>query len=169
MVGEGEGTEDELSRAHRDRLLRCDGALVYYGQSSKPWVEMKVMDLMQAPGWGRTRALAAKAVYVADDGDRRKRRFRTRLAEVIHGEAGGAIYVRVLDLQGGVGQAATIKGNGIDIYYDPAQPAFYYVRVLQIPTARHSLLDALALGRETAEGYPDTIQERAYSSPIWVQ
>jgi hypothetical protein len=51
--------------------------------------------------------------------------------------------------------------------FDPARPAFYYVRVLQIPTARHSLLDALALGLEHAEGHPDTIQERAYTSAIW--
>ncbi len=51
--------------------------------------------------------------------------------------------------------------------FNPAERAFYYVRVLQIPTARHSFLDALALGREHAEGHPDTIQERAYTSPIW--
>ena len=51
--------------------------------------------------------------------------------------------------------------------FDPAQSAFYYVRVLQIPTPRHSLYDAIALGEEHAAHHPDTIQERAYSSPIW--
>jgi Protein of unknown function (DUF3604) len=51
--------------------------------------------------------------------------------------------------------------------FDPANNAFYYVRVLQIPTARHSLLDALALGMEHATDQPDTIQERAYTSSIW--
>ena len=52
--------------------------------------------------------------------------------------------------------------------FDPREPAFYYVRVLAIPTPRHSLLDALALGIDVAETrQPATIQERAYTSPIW--
>jgi hypothetical protein len=52
--------------------------------------------------------------------------------------------------------------------FDAAQPAFYYARVLQIPTPRHSLLDAIALGVDIEEtGRPATIQERAYTSPIW--
>ena len=45
--------------------------------------------------------------------------------------------------------------------------AFYYARVLQVPTARHSLLDRIALGVENADDYPDVLQERAYTSPIW--
>jgi hypothetical protein len=52
--------------------------------------------------------------------------------------------------------------------FDASSPAFYYVRVLEIPTPRYSLLDALALGIDPAEtGRPSTIQERMYSSPIW--
>jgi hypothetical protein len=52
--------------------------------------------------------------------------------------------------------------------FDPTQRAFYYVRVLQIPTPRHTLYDAIALGIPVEEtGHPATIQERAYSSPIW--
>lgn len=57
------------------------------------------------------------------------------------------------------------------VWRDPkfvaGQAAFYYARVLQIPTARHSFLDALALDLDAAGEHPDTIQERAYSSPIW--
>jgi uncharacterized protein DUF3604 len=53
--------------------------------------------------------------------------------------------------------------------FDPSQSAFYYARVLQIPTPRHSLYDALALGVEHAANQPDTIQERAYTSAIWYQ
>jgi hypothetical protein len=54
-----------------------------------------------------------------------------------------------------------------DPEFDPAQSAFYYVRVLQIPTPRHSLYDAVALRIEPPAEYPASIQERAYSSPIW--
>lgn len=51
--------------------------------------------------------------------------------------------------------------------FDAAQHVFYYVRVLQIPTPRHSLLDAIALQIEPPEEGPATLQERAYTSPIW--
>ena len=55
-----------------------------------------------------------------------------------------------------------------DPEFDPTVSAFYYVRVIQIPTPRHTLLDALALGIDPSEtGHPATIQERAYTSPIW--
>ncbi len=54
-----------------------------------------------------------------------------------------------------------------DPAFDPGQPAFYYVRVLEIPTPRHALLDALALGLDAPTEGPLTIQERAYSSPVW--
>lgn len=51
--------------------------------------------------------------------------------------------------------------------FDVSKRAFYYVRVLQIPTARHSFLDGLALGTGTPSEGPEVIQERAYTSPIW--
>ncbi len=51
--------------------------------------------------------------------------------------------------------------------FDPAQPALYYVRVLQIPTPRWSTYDAVTLGVEPLESLPVSIQERAWSSPIW--
>jgi hypothetical protein len=52
--------------------------------------------------------------------------------------------------------------------FDPAVSAFYYIRVLEIPTPRHSVFDALALGLDPKEIQgPWFIQERAYTSPIW--
>ena len=56
----------------------------------------------------------------------------------------------------------------VDPDFNPGQSAVYYVRVLQIPTPRYSLLDSIALQIDYREtGQPATIQERAYSSPIW--
>jgi hypothetical protein len=54
-----------------------------------------------------------------------------------------------------------------DPNFDARQRAFYYVRVLEIPTPRHSLLDGIALGTEPPTEQPPTLQERAYTSPIW--
>ncbi len=51
--------------------------------------------------------------------------------------------------------------------FDAGQHAFYYVRVLQIPTPRWSTYDAVNLGIEPRKDLPTTIQERGWTSPIW--
>jgi hypothetical protein len=64
--------------------------------------------------------------------------------------------------------ASTLTALWTDPDFDARDEAFYYVRVLEIPTPRHSLRDAIALGIDPAEtGHPVSIQERAYTSPIW--
>ncbi len=54
-----------------------------------------------------------------------------------------------------------------DPAFDPAQKAFYYVRVLEIPTPRWTAYDAKRFGVKPLPGTPMTLQERAYTSPIW--
>ncbi|MGF1562980.1 MAG: DUF3604 domain-containing protein [Geminicoccaceae bacterium] len=51
--------------------------------------------------------------------------------------------------------------------FDPDQPAFYYARVLEIPTPRWIVYDAFRLGAELPDDAVTTAQERAYTSPIW--
>ncbi|MEM6833360.1 MAG: DUF3604 domain-containing protein [Pseudomonadota bacterium] len=51
--------------------------------------------------------------------------------------------------------------------FDPAVDAFYYVRAIEIPTPRWSTYDAARFGAPLPDSVPPTIQERAYSSPIW--
>lgn len=63
--------------------------------------------------------------------------------------------------------AAQLTTVWVDPEFDNQVSAVYYARVLQIPTVRHSQLDAVAMGRETPYEGPATIQERAYTSPIW--
>jgi hypothetical protein len=51
--------------------------------------------------------------------------------------------------------------------FDPGQAAFYYVRVLEIPTPRWTTYDAAFYDIPLPESVPPTIQDRAYTSPIW--
>jgi hypothetical protein len=63
--------------------------------------------------------------------------------------------------------AAQLASFWRDPEFDPALPALYYVRVLQIPTPHWTVYDAVRLGAELPERAPREIQERAYTSPIW--
>jgi len=51
--------------------------------------------------------------------------------------------------------------------FNPKQKAFYYVRVLEIPTPRWTTFDAKMFGVALPKDVPSSIQERAYTSPIW--
>lgn len=63
--------------------------------------------------------------------------------------------------------AAEFKTKWTDPAFDPEQGAFYYVRALQNPTCRWSTWDAIKAGVAPREDLHPTIQERAWSSPIW--
>jgi len=63
--------------------------------------------------------------------------------------------------------AAELAAVWRDPDFDASQKAFYYARVLEIPTPRNSTYDAAALGIAPPKGYAAAIQERAYTSPIW--
>lgn len=60
-----------------------------------------------------------------------------------------------------------LKAVWSDPDFDPTMSAVYYVRVLEIPTPRWSTYDAVALGLPPSDLVPATIQERAWTTPIW--
>jgi len=110
-------------------------------------------------------------------------------------DADGKTHERVYDVSvsggrqiGPDGRCATPVGNTVDIAaanwlntigaselatvwtdpdFDPAERAFYYARVLEIPTPRWVVYDAFRYGIEIPEGAETILQERAYTSPIW--
>jgi len=63
--------------------------------------------------------------------------------------------------------AAELTAVWTDPEFDPEQRAFYYARVIQIPTPRWTAYDEKYFGAEIDPRAPKTIQDRAYSSPIW--
>ena len=77
--------EEEAAEAHRENLVDADAVLIYYGAARHSWVDIKVRNLMKARGYGRTSDISLQAVYIAPPIDRRKERFRSHTAQVIHG------------------------------------------------------------------------------------
>ena len=63
--------------------------------------------------------------------------------------------------------AAQLATGWTDPDFKPGERAFYYARVLEIPTPRWNTYDAVRLNMAPLTKVPATIQERAWSSPIW--
>ncbi len=107
----------------------------------------------------------------------------------------GELHVRIYDVAvsdgraiGDDGRAATAVGNTVDIAnatytntigdallaahwtdpdFDTGESAFYSVRLPEIPTPRWTTYDAAFYGIDLPDNVPATIQDRAYTSPIW--
>jgi hypothetical protein len=63
--------------------------------------------------------------------------------------------------------APELIGTWVDPDFDPAEPAFYYARVIEIPTPRWTAYEAQRFRVKMTDDVPMTTQERAYTSPIW--
>lgn len=63
--------------------------------------------------------------------------------------------------------ASELSTHWVDPNFDPTQKAFYYARVLEIPTPRWTTYDAFRYGIDLPDDVPPSTQERAYTSPIW--
>ena len=64
--------------------MNCDAALVYCGNAGLPWLRMKMFDLQKAQGWGRSRPMRTKGVYMTvAEHEAEKQRFRTHEVPVV--------------------------------------------------------------------------------------
>jgi hypothetical protein len=129
------------------------------------------------------------ALALRDAGDAERPSVRLQRLQIVKGWlAGGEARQKVFDVAGDTSGAATVdeetclvSGPGFDSLctawtdpeFDPAQRAFYYLRVLETPSCRWTAIQCNALPVEgrpapcSDPSVPKTIQERAWTSPIW--
>ncbi len=79
---------------------------------------------------------------------------------------GNTVNVKDASYENSIG-APYLTSYWRDPTFDAKQRAFYYVRVLEIPTPRWTTYDAKVFGVKLPTDVPSSIQERAYTSPIW--
>lgn len=82
------------------------------------------------------------------------------------GDVGNTVDIADASYTNTIG-SAVIAAHWSDPEFNPALKAFYYVRVLEIPTPRWTAYDAKFFNVEMPEGTTMELQDRAYTSPIW--
>ena len=131
---------------------------------------LALRDLNSAPlqriqivkGWTDARGLALERVYdvACSDGG------RVDPATARCPDNGARVDLATCAVSQGLGDEL-LQAHWTDPEFDPAGSAFYYARVLENPSCRWSTWDAIRAGIEPNPDLQATIQERAYTSPIW--
>jgi hypothetical protein len=112
--------------------------------------------------------------WLDDDGDTHERIYDVAVSDgrVIgtdgraREEVGSSVDIGSASYTNTIGDAL-LSAHWVDPDFDPRESAFYYVRVLEIPTPRWTTYDAAFFGMDLPDNVPPTIQDRAYTSPIW--
>jgi hypothetical protein len=113
-------------------------------------------------GWRDEEGLVHERVYdVVWSGDREIQRETGKLPAV-----GNTVDVQTASYTNSIG-AIQLSSTWTDPDFSAKERAFYYVRVLEIPIPRWTTYDAAFFDLPRPENVPETIQDRAYTSPIW--
>src|SRR5262245_15313987 len=112
-------------------------------------------------GWTKSGQSFEKIFDVAWSGDRKPDKWTGRV-----GSVGSTVNLEDASYTNTIG-SVELKTVWSDPEFDPSLHAFYYARVLEIPTPRWTTIQAKELGIAPPDVVPATIQERAWSSPIW--
>jgi Protein of unknown function (DUF3604) len=112
-------------------------------------------------GWTQNGQSFEKIYDVAWSGDRQPDKWTRRVPAIQ-----STVDVEKATYTNSVG-SVELKGVWTDPEFDASLHAFYYVRVLEIPTPRWTLIQAVKSGLPPPDVVPLTGQERAWTSPIW--
>ena len=112
-------------------------------------------------GWTKSGQIFEKIYDVAWSGNRKPDPVTGKVPAV-----GNTVDVKNATYTNSIG-AVELKKVWRDPDFDPSLHAFYYARVLQIPTPRWTTYDAKKLGVPPPNWVSATVQERAWTSPIW--
>jgi len=112
-------------------------------------------------GWLDAKGKTHEKVYDVAWSDNRKPNAKGKLPLV-----GNTVDVKNANWTNTIG-AAELGTVWKDPDFDPKQKAFYYTRVIEIPTPPWYLYDAFRLGSKIPKAAPTSQQERAYTTPIW--
>lgn len=114
-------------------------------------------------GWVDAKGNKQEKVYnvVWGDADKRKLDAKGKLPAV-----GNTVNLETATVDNSIGDPE-LSTVWTDPDFNAALPAFYYVRVLEIPTPRWTAFDAVKFKIKMTANVPMTLQERAYTSPIW--
>ena len=146
----------DLSKASRRK------SPVFIVYALKDPVEANLDRIQIIKGWVDDEGIPQEKVYDVTWSDGRERGADGKVPAV-----GNTVDVATGAYTNNIGDTQ-LSAVWTDPDFNRKQSAFYYARVIQIPTPRHTLFDVIALGTDVNEtGNPATIQERAYSSPIW--
>lgn len=112
-------------------------------------------------GWTKNGQSFEKIFDVAWSGDRKPDKWSGRVPAIQ-----STVDLETATYKNSTG-AAELKTVWTDPEFDSSLYAFYYARVLEIPTPRWTLIQAVKAGLPPPDVVPRTGQERAWSSPIW--
>jgi len=168
-------TEDDLVRSDFDAYGYANGVpmgsdLTGVEEGAAPTLLIRALrdpdganlDRLQVvKGWVDAEGETLERVYdvACSDG-------RAILDDRCDGPVGNTVDIEAATYTNAIGQAA-MAAHWQDPDFAPAQRAFYYVRVLEIPTPNWTTYDAAFFGIARPDGIEPTQQDRAYTSPIW--
>ena len=161
--------EDPIKYAYANAVT-MGSDMIQNDNAAPQFMVWALRDLKRAPldrvqiikGWTELSGKPHEKIYDVACSDRRKANPSTGLCK----ESRAKVNLNNCKISKNVG-ANELKTVWQDPDFNPDLKAFYYVRVLENPTCRWSTWDALKSGEKPREDLPSTIQERAWSSPIW--